>query len=54
MAVVNYFETQISEIEKSDGQMKIELADFHGKDLTDVVDLCHYLMGCFANTHCLI
>ena len=34
MAVVNYFRTQIPEIEKIDGQIKIESADLHGKDLS--------------------
>ena len=38
MAVVNYFGTQIPEIEKIDGHMQIETADIHGKDLTDPKD----------------
>ena len=33
MAVVNYFGTQIPEIEKIDGHMEIESAKKHGKDL---------------------
>ena len=33
MAVVNYFGTQISEIEKVDGHMQIKSADLYGKDL---------------------
>ena len=33
MAVLNYFGTQIPEIEKIDRQIKIESADLHGKDL---------------------
>ena len=32
------FETQLSEIEKIDGQMKIETADLHGKHLTESED----------------
>ena len=39
MAVVNYFGTQIPEIEKIDGHMQIETADIHEKDLTDPKDL---------------
>ena len=35
VAVVNYFGTQIPEIEKIDGHMQIESADLYGKDLTD-------------------
>ena len=35
IAVVNYFGTQIPEIEKSDGHMQIETADIHEKDLND-------------------
>ena len=38
MAIVNYFGTQIPEIEKMDGQMKVESADLHGKDLTESED----------------
>ena len=34
MAVVNYFGTHISEIEKSDGYLQIKSAELHGKDLT--------------------
>ena len=33
MAVVNYFGTQIPEIEKIDGHMQVETADIHEKDL---------------------
>ena len=39
MAVVNYFGTQMPEIENIDGRMKIESADMHEKDLTDPVIL---------------
>ena len=35
MAVVNYFGTQIPEIEKIDGHIQIETADRHKKDLND-------------------
>ena len=42
MAVVNYFGTQIPEVEEIDGQMKIELgselANLHGKDYTESKD----------------
>ena len=38
MAVVNYFRTQIPDFEKTDGQMKIESKDLHGKDLTESKD----------------
>ena len=33
MAVVNYFGTQIPQVEKIDGHMQIETADIHEKDL---------------------
>ena len=33
VAVVNYFVTQIPEIEKNDGHMQIETTDVHEKDL---------------------
>ena len=38
MAVVNYFGTQISEIEKMDGHMQIETTDIHEKDVNDPED----------------
>ena len=38
MAVVNYFGTQIPGIEEIYGQIKIESADLHGKDLTQSED----------------
>ena len=38
MADVNYFGTQIPEIEKSDGHMQIESAELHGKYLTEPED----------------
>ena len=38
IAVVSYFGTQITEIEKIDGHMQIESADLYGKDLTDPKD----------------
>ena len=38
MAVVNYFGTQIPEIEKIDGHIQIETTDVHEKDLNDPKD----------------
>ena len=38
MAVVNYFGTQILEVEKIDGHMQIETTDTHEKDLNDLKD----------------
>ena len=38
MAVVNYFGTQIPEVEKIDGDMQIDVADIHEKDLNDPRD----------------
>ena len=38
MAVVNYFGTQIPEIENIDGHMQIESAELHGKDVMELVD----------------
>ena len=38
MAVVNYFVTQIPEVEKIDGHMQIETTDIHKKDLNDPKD----------------
>ena len=38
MAVVNYFGTQIPEIEKIDGHIQIEITDPNGKDLNDPKD----------------
>ena len=38
MAVVNYYGTQISEIEKTDSHVQIESADSNGKGLTDPED----------------
>ena len=38
MAVVNYFGTQIPELEKIDGHMQIESANMHEKELTDPRD----------------
>ena len=38
MAVVNYFGTQILEIEKIDGHKQIETADTHEKELNDPKD----------------
>ena len=38
MTVVNYFGTQIPEIEKIDGHIQIVSANVHGKDLTDPKD----------------
>ena len=38
MAVVNYFGTQMPEVEKSDGHMQIETTDIHEKDLKDPKD----------------
>ena len=38
MAVVNYFGTQIPEVEKIDGQIQIETTDMHAKDLIDPED----------------
>ena len=38
MTVVNYFGTQIPEIENIDGHVHIELADLYGKDLIDPED----------------
>ena len=38
IAVVNYFGTQIPEIEKIDGYMQIETADMHENDLNDPKD----------------
>ena len=35
MAVVNYFGTQIQEVEKIDGHIQIETTDIHEKDLSD-------------------
>ena len=35
MPVMNYFGTKTSEIEKINGQMKLESADLHRKDLTE-------------------
>ena len=35
MAVVNYFGTQIPEIEKIDGHMQIETLNANGKELND-------------------
>ena len=45
MAVVNYFGTQIPETEKIDGQIKIESAGLHRKDLSESEDhftVCMY------------
>ena len=38
MAVVNYFWTQILEVQKSNDHMQIKSADLYGKDLTDLED----------------
>ena len=38
MAVVNYFGTQIPEVEKIDGHVQVETADIHEKDLNDPTD----------------
>ena len=38
MAVVNYFGTQIPEIEKTDSHMQTESAELNGKDLTESED----------------
>ena len=38
MAVVTYFGTQISEIEKFDGHMQIETTGVHERDLNDPKD----------------
>ena len=38
MAVINYFGTQIPEIEKIDGHMQIKSAELHEKDLTESRD----------------
>ena len=38
MAVVNYFGTQIPEVEKFDGHMQIETTDIYEKDLNDPKD----------------
>ena len=38
MAAVNYFGTQIPEVEKIDGHMQIEIPVIHEKDLNDLKD----------------
>ena len=40
MAIVNYFGTQIPEMEKINGNMQIESAELHGKDRTEAEDHC--------------
>ena len=44
MAVVNYFGTQIPEVEKINGHMQIETTDIYEKDLNDLKEQSQFQM----------